>query len=277
MATSNWLAVGDSWTFNNSTGLTLAQFWPAVLQSNLITYDGYDVAIDNQAQSGWGTGSILGFVNGYVAKSNPLAGFIYAGNNDFNASNIGTIQASPAPTSTTFTLDSGKGAVMPIGSSIFVGSNPARTISNVVGDAITISTALSTTPSAGASVNLDTVTNIVTIGTKMISLGYTKLYVCIQHYLNWSTSGDFFWISGTGQSGNERDLAQNAARILGATTIDFYWYMRLRILQGTDTQGSATWHIADLNTHLNVYGQTILAGIVQDCIQGRAPHLYKGW
>lgn len=112
---------------------------------------------------------------------------------------------------------------------------------------------------------MDTTANIVAAGNKLIALGYTHLVVGLQHYLNFSTGGDTLGAQQVTAAAT-RAAQQAAATTLGATVADFYTYMRNLIVAGTDTQGSASWHIADSNTHLNAYGESLLAKCVQSVI-----------
>lgn len=255
------VALGDSLTFADSLGFGIANFWPAFMQRNM-NATRFNLSIDNLARSGEGTGNMIGVINGLHPRSDNQIGMIFCGSNDSNASNIGTIQASPSPTTTTFTLDTGMGQQFGVGGSVIVGVETPRTVSAISGDAITLSTALSGAPSAGTQVVNNTATNLITMGEKLRLLGYSKLMIFGQQYLNWSSGGDTP-AQEQAPSRALRIIQQAAATSLGAAYVDLYNLMRQRILLGYDVQGSFTWHIADMNSHCNPYGESIIAQCAQ--------------
>lgn len=253
MPAENWIAIGDSFMVSPDTVVC----YPVILQSKLT-----NVTIDNQGLSGYGSALLLGVANGYSAGANPTTAIICCGTNDFNAPNIGTVQASPAPTTTTFTVDAGKGARFVVGAAVIVGSQPSRIISGISTDAITLSSALPIAPTAADSVTADTVTNTVAIGVKLVSLGYTKLYVGVHQYNNWTTGGDTTSATTAGLYATLRGYQRSSAAALGAVTFDIWWYMRKRIIDGIDVQGSFSTSIADGNAHPNAYGAAVMADIL---------------
>ncbi len=267
----SWAAFGDSSVFS-AGGLGLENYFPAVLQGLMLSALGRIVTIDNQGHSGDGTGLVLSRVNGYTPGANPTTAIVYCGSNDNVDSQIGTVQASPSPTTLAFGVDAGKTSVLTPTSAVLVGTtNQSIKIAsvNTGTDVITLSQPLRIAPSAGDLVTLDTITNLATIGSQLRSLGFSKLYFGVTHYKNWSVSGDNFWSTYSGTDGTVTRPAQRAgARIIGGTALDFWWYMRKRIIDGIDVQGSASWHMADLDGHLNIYGQSILASICFAYIQG---------
>lgn len=262
-------ALGDSHTFNETTGLVAADFHPAKLEINL-RRAGVWVNVLNLGNSGFNTGEVLARALSSVtpgAAPNTI-GLIYAGTNDaVGGSTASTVQASPSPTTTTFSVEAGKGARYLAGNNITI-NGTARVVESVATDAITISVALSGAPSAGQVVMPDTTANLVATANALIAKRYTKIILGLQHYLNFSVSGDTVNTPSAGGAAL-RLLQQAAADQVGSTVTvaDFYSYMRGLIVAGTYVQGSASWHVADLNSHLNATGQQILA----DCIYAAMP------
>lgn len=257
-------ALGDSHTFAAS-GLGLENYYPALLQSRL-RGTGHWVTIVNLGSSGFTTGQVLNRIN---SSTTPYArpstvGLLYAGTNDFGSGHIGIVQADPAPTETTFTVDEGLGDEFFAGSHILV-DGVAAIVESVSGDDITLTEALPAPPVADDEVQNDTEANLVACGNALIAKGYTKLFVGVQHYLNFSAGGDT--LETPSPSLAAMRAAQNAAATtLGANAVlaDFYNFMRDRIVAGTDVQGDFAWHTADGNTHLNEYGQEILMECIDE-------------
>lgn len=258
---------GDSHTYNVTYLTGYSQYYPSLWQERF-RLNRANVSVRNSGQSGDTTGDVLVRANARAAPSRPSIGLVYAGTNDFGAANIGTVQASPSPTTTVFTLDAGKGARFPVGVAVLV-NGESRIVQSVSTDQLTLSVALSGAPSAGASVTLDTQTNLVAIGNRLIALGYTRLMVGVQHYFNWSSSGDTV---ATPQASAQLIRAPQiaAAAALNATEVNFHTYMRSLIVAGTYVQGSFSWHVADGNSHLNAIGEQLLA----DCVLSKVP---VGW
>lgn len=263
------VAIGDSFTFAAINGLGLDNYWPARLQT-IIAANGGTITFNNQGQSGAGTGVALARAKALARPTNPVLGTIYIGNNDFNSSNIGTVQASP--TSRTFSVETGKGSAFTAGAWVFVGSNQARQIRSVSSDSITLETPLVFSPTAGDQVRLDTFNNILAISNVLNGLGFTKQVVGVNHYMNFppGNGGDTVTVESSGQFPSprlyQRQAGQYLAGAIGAQTADFYFCMRQRIILGQDTQGSASWQLDLTNTHLNSYGEGILAGCVSAVI-----------
>ena len=67
-----------------------------------------------------------------------------------------TVQAAPAPTTTTFSVAAGLGASFVVGRAITVGTNSPVVIQSIATDALTVSPALPSAPSSGAAVTMTT-------------------------------------------------------------------------------------------------------------------------
>lgn len=104
----------------------------------------------------------------------------------------------------------------------------------------------------------------------------SKFVVVGQHYNNWSTSqGDNYTNSTVYAAWNTSSANQGvrAAQIAAATAehistaypvlyCDTYAYMQNLISGGREVQGSASWHVADANIHLNTLGHKYVAEAV---------------
>lgn len=256
------VALGDS--FTNNVSFPESVFWPAQLQ-NILNNQGANTVFTNLGHSGMGSAHALYHAKTMTIPPRPTFGIIYVGNNDTNVSNIGIVQAAPAPTTTTFTLDAGKTDFLTAGASVFVGVEPTHVIQGISGNQVTLVTALSGAPVAGTQVIQDTATNIVAASNQLLTNGFTRQIICVNHYMNWTAgfNPDTISTEAPSQVPNPRTPQRAAAATqisaIGAVLSDFYQYMRLRIVNGQDVQGSASWHVADGDVHLNPYGENILA------------------
>ncbi len=251
-------AIGDSHTFN-AAWLSLPEYYPFLLNTDLQRL-GCSVAIVNSGQSGDSTAQVLVRARLLPAVQSGSLGIIYAGTNDWNAKS--TVQASPSPTTTEFSVAAGKGGYYKANTSILL-NGVTRTVLSVATDAITLSEALDDPPVAGEVVMPDTATNLIATASEMAALGYTRQVVGRQHYLNLASGGDT--LSAQQSTASDIRAAQDAAiaGIAGCVTADFYTHMRNLIVAGTYTQGDDTaWHVAIGDSHLNATGESILC----DCL-----------
>lgn len=257
------LGVGDSHTFNGNYGQYLRDFYPARLES-LLRAGGISRTSVNKGISGNSTANIIARLATVTETGSADTAIIYAGTND--ALGASTVQAAPAPTTTTFTVGAGKGLYYAAGGQIAV-NGVACIVQSVATDAITLTAPLASAPVAGQAVTIDTQTNLVTIGNALKAAGCSRLVVCGQHYLNFASGGDTV---GTPLASLValRALQSAAATMLGALYVDFHAYMRALIVAGTYTQGNDTaWHVAVGNTHLNNTGEQILADAIYAAMQ----------
>lgn len=104
--------------------------------------------------------------------------------------------------------------------------------------------------------------NIETMITTLKSAGVSKIMVVSAQYLNFSAGGDTLSTPYANYV-PVRQAQQDAANAHpGVIFVDLYTYMRDRIVNAQDTQGSFSWHVADGDQHFNSYG----CGIVADCV-----------
>jgi lysophospholipase L1-like esterase len=258
-------AIGDSYTYNIDYGVTEAQFYPRRVAAAL---SDAKIAL-NFGISGNTTGNMVGRLAAITAPGKPDFAVIYGGTNDNSGAT--TVQASPAPTTTAFTVASTFGARYSAGALITVNGVNAEVLS-VATDRITVTAPLGFTPSTGQAVALRTTDNLVKIGQSIQALGCNRILIPGLHYYNFASGlGDTTSAQSAGGLAL-RALEQAAATALGAVYVDLYAYMRALIVAGTYTQGDDTaWHVAVSNAHLNATGEQILADAMFAAMQA------QGW
>lgn len=249
-------AIGDSFTFNTTYLTGLSQYHPFLLQTALQGL-GCSVAITNSGVSGNTTSQALVRARLLPTAQSGSLGVIYCGTNDYN--NSPTVQASPTPTPTVFAVGLGLGALFNPQTSILV-NGISRVVQSVAGDTITLASALPGAPTTGQSALIDTTANLIAISNVMLALGYTKQFLGIQHYLNYTSGGDTL-AAQQSIAANTRTAQYAAATALGNQVVvtDYYNYFRNLIVNGIVVQGNwAAWHVADQNPHLIAYGESLL-------------------
>jgi hypothetical protein len=249
------IAIGDSFTSNGTTGLTTAQFYPSVASKGI-------PFIESSANYGISGDTSCGMINRIattIVYKNISMAIVYAGQNDGSV----TVQSSPPPNNRVFTVNNG--AKFFAGSYILVGTEPAQVLS-VSTNQITLTANLTQgNPSLGTEVAPDTTRNIVAIINYWKSLGIKIIYVMGAHFMNFSTGGDTVTVQQASAAATRaKQLA--AAQATNCPYIDNYAIMSARITNGLDAQGSASWHYADGNVHLNAYGESILAANIVSAI-----------
>lgn len=242
-------AIGDSHTFNFSY-LSMPLFWPNLVAKALgmralnLGSSGHSTA---QAYSRRALANQLGI---------PQIAVVYAGTNDINAMQA-TVAASPAPTSSVFSLTDDEEYHAADGFITVAGE--AAQVASVSGVQLTLTAALAGgAPAAGAAVLVATQRNLEALVGYWKRLGVPHVFVVGQHYLNFSASGDTTSVQVSWAS-DLRTIQQAAAVAAGAKYVDVYAYMRGLILAGEVAQGDASWHVADLDTHLGATGEAALA------------------
>lgn len=249
-------ALGDSHTYN-ATWLTLAEYYPATLAPRL-----GDTPL-NLGVSGNSTAQAHARRKQMMRSGLPRVAVVYCGTNDFNTAPASAkVIASPAPTSTVFTIDQGASYYVAEGW-ITVAGESAQ-IASMSSSQITLTAALAGgAPATDAAVRIDTQKNIEKVVAYLKSAGIpaADIYVVGQHYLNFSSGGDT--TSSQNATASSTRVAQAAAATAqGVNYVDTYAYMRALILAGDYVQGSASWHVAQGDSHLNAIGQNILS----DCL-----------
>lgn len=119
----------------------------------------------------------------------------------------------------------------------------------------------------------ETVANLVEIGTAFLEAGTIQLVVSNTHFMNFSENGDALDMRSPTMLYGIADVAQKQAyRVLASrysgriAFCDTFAYTRNLIVAGKEHLGSASWHIADKNVHLNALGQRYVAEAVVDTI-----------
>lgn len=113
--------------------------------------------------------------------------------------------------------------------------------------------------------------NIESMITSLQNSGVSKIMVVSAQYLNFSTGGDTLSTPYAAYA-PVRQAQQDAANAhSGVVFVDLYTYLRNRIVNGQDTQGAFSWHVADANQHFNSYGCGLVAQCVLASIQS------QGW
>lgn len=231
--------IGDSYTLNTGNGLTPDQYYPHQASKRLSA----DLRIRNLGVSGNTSAAGVGRMSALLQFGVPEWVGIYLGANDTNAGNQSTVQASPAPTSTTFSVGAGKAATMAKPGSWLTVNGEDRQVLSVATDAITLATALSGTPASGDAVAIATTKNLIQIGQFVRAMGCQKVWFGLAHFLNWSTGGD---TTGSPSSSGAamRAKQQAAATALSAEVVDFYTPMSDRIVSGIDAAGYVATTVA---------------------------------
>jgi lysophospholipase L1-like esterase len=262
-------ALGDSLTYNNSLGVPPNLFYPAMLAKGMNAL-GCNVKARNFGHSGDSTCMALARIALTTSWEIPQLVVIYLGTNDLNSTCVGTVQASPAPTTTSCSVTAGVGQYLPVGTWITINGQSTRVLTQVA-DALTF-TAVASIPVSGQTVQADTQSNLVAIVNWFKAAGVPQIVLLGQHYFNFS-SGNYDTVS-TPNAVNAalRVLQEAAATATSVPYVDLYAWMSALITGGTDTQGSNSWHVYAGNLHLNAYGQNILANAILSTIKAQT-----GW
>lgn len=119
--------------------------------------------------------------------------------------------------------------------------------------------------------------NIETLIQTILTSGCDKVLVINTQYLNFSTGGDtttdpydtYATLRGFQVEAVSSFATSNPGQVV---LVDLYGYMKSLIVNGTETQGSFSWHVADSNQHLNLLGNTYVHNIVLSTLQAQ-----DGW
>jgi len=253
-------AIGDS--FTNAVDLPHPEFYPSRVEAALRAR-GYAVEFVNHGISGNTTAEILTRARLLTTRRGPAIAILYAGCNDWNRRT--SVQAEPAPTPTAFKVEATKGYCYLPGTSVLVGQQKG-VVASMTADVITLAAPLSEPPSPGDPVIQNTVQNLFEIGQQLRVRGFEYVIVGKQHYLNFASNGDSLK-RPLPISEEVRSAQQAAAYRLGVPMADFFNFMRNRLIEGKDAEGSASWHVKEGDTHLNDYGQSLLA----ECVVATLP------
>ena len=265
------LCVGDSMTYNVTYDMTADKYPPHQLQKLLVAA-GYNLVCRNFGRAGNTTGDMIVRQSLFTQWGIPDIAVINASVNDYAYDT--TVQASPSPTTTTFTVGAGLGAGYKAGSYCTVtigGTTYSRLISAVATDAITLSTALPSAPTAGASVKIDTTQNIVAMASYLTTQGVSKFIICGMAYENLASGGDTL-TTPLAANVTLRAKQSAAATAIGAnaTYVDLWTPMRSQLVTeigfGSNSEGSGSWNQSTTDIHYNATGSAIIAGIIKDAI-----------
>lgn len=258
------VAIGDSLTHGVVADVTQAEAYPALLDSRF----GRLASVINAGDQGDSTANMMTRRADLISDGTPDIVIIYGGTND--VSPAGTVQASPAPTSTVFAIEAGKGQYYSADGWITVAGESAQILS-VATDTITLTAALAAgAPAAGAAVAIDTQKNLTELALYAQGKGCDKILIAGNHYWNWTSGGDTTSVE-LPRNATLRTKQEAAATAASAVYVDLYEHMRQLILAGTYTQGDNGWHSSANNQHLNEAGQQILADAFTVAMQA------QGW
>lgn len=244
-----YAAEGDSHTFNVSFGMAEATFYPQLIAD----VDG--LSVRNFGASGQSSAHMLVNVDAMFVEDLPSIATIYAGSND----TVTSVVVSPVPTSIRFAVDSV--AKLAVGGWVLV-NGESRKIGALVGNVVTLETALGAAPVEGDELAVDTETNLRHWVQFVKAAGVDRVAIIGSHYLNFASSGDTPELEQSLRAGVR--LAQQAAALAeNVPYVDTYAYMRNLVVSGTVVQGDwAVWHQGATNTHLTEAGEQVLADAI---------------
>ena len=261
---NKWIlaCIGNSYTEATAGGVTLPQRWVTLLNDRFsrITH------AFNAGKSGNTSCDMIADRSDLLRYGIPNAATIEIGQND---GAVRTVQASPAPTTTTITVDASSGYKKD--GWLLVGGVQAQLLS-VVGNNLTFTAPLAGgAPSAGTQVLFDTRKNIAETALFIKNAGCKRVMVLGLHYCNTATGGDTV-AAQEPVNAAIRAKQQAAAADAGVEYVDLYEPGRQRIIAGLNTQGDALWHIGSSDRHLSAAGN---AQLYADPIE--AFMIAKGW
>lgn len=298
-------ALGDSLTFNSaqvaaSGGVKPRYFYPTVLAKKLTALNGVTILGRNRGHAGNTTADMVFRFGLMLEYEVPQIAIIWGGVNDPGNSISGlvtsTVQASPTPTTTTFSVAMGDGANFTTGQYVYLGTGSAMRggkIASKSTDAITLAAtsddpALVKAPAAGTSVRQGTQANLEWMIQQLLNAGCTRIVVLNTQYLNWSSGGDnaagetFYSTYATLRPFQAAAVDTFASSNPGKVVLCDLWTYMSKIVTNTpsganvidlDTgehyviaQGDFAWHTASGNQHLNILGEEIVARAVLDTL-----------
>lgn len=233
-------AIGDSHTY---TAGSLENYWPYMVATKLST-SGESF---NYGVSGESSAEMIPRMAALIGEAPNMVG-IYAGANDVST----TVEASPTPTDTVFTVaDVGK---LGVGGWITIGAD-TRQIASLDGTEVTLETALSVAPSGGATVEVDTQRNIEHMIDLLWNAQIYRVFVVGAHFRNFSSGSGRDTITSQGTAQTMRVKQKAAADSRGVPYVDTYRFFSSLIRVGSQTQGDFAGHVADGDAHLNATGE----------------------
>lgn len=256
------VAMGDSYTYGVSGGVTANQAYVKQLDTRLSRV----VWSENLGISGQTTSAMMGRRREMLRTGIPNMAIIYGGQND---SATTTVQASPTPTSTVFTV--GYGGNYGEGSWITVGGVQAQVLS-VATNTITLTAPLAGgAPSAGTVVASDTEKNLTELALYVKNAGCKRVMILGKHYSNLASGADTVSVEQPANAAM-RVKQRAAATAAGVVYVDLYAHGCSRINGGLNAQGDALWHVSSYDDHLSLAGQTnLIADAIEEVI------VAQGW
>ncbi len=263
--TFTMLAMGDSLTYAQGTGVTAADAYVKQLDTRLsrVTYS------VNAGISGDSTGNMMARDWQILRYATPNIFILYAGTNDVTTN--GTVAASPTPTSTVVTITPANGAYHGVGGWLLIGGQSAQILSKATNEFTLTAPLPGGAPAAGTTIEHDTEKNLTALLNKAKNAGCKRLMVIGMHYFNFATADADTVSVEIPRNAGIRAKQKAAALAAGAVYVDLYEWMRQLIIAGTYTQGDNGWHRDPNDQHLNLAGQTILADAIEAAI------IAQGW
>lgn len=130
----------------------------------------------------------------------------------------------------------------------------------------------------GGSISSSTTTaNIITLANIYLNAGVQMVVITSAHYLNFSSGGDtqtvpystYVPVRAAQLAAYNTLVAANPGKI---AFCDWHQYFSNLIANGTEVQGSASWHFTDGNQHFNILGNTYAAAAMYQTISNQT-----GW
>lgn len=254
-------AMGDSYTYAINGGVIASQAYVKQLDTRLSKV----VWSENLGLSGNTTSNMWERRWQLLRAGTPNMAILYgSGSNDVN----GAVQASPAPTSTVFSVATG--TPFGVGAWITVAGESAQILS-IATNAITLTAPLAGgAPAAAAVVAHDTERNLTELATYLKNAGCSRVMILGRHYDNLAIGADTTTVENAANAA-ARVKQQAAAAAAGVVYVDLYAWMRALIIAGTRTQGNYAEHVSSTDQHLSVLGQTTIADAIEATITA------QGW
>lgn len=297
------VAMGDSLTHNPTLGNPAEKFWPIVLAQklNTLTPAPCTVTARNRGRSGNTTANTspnMMYRSGwFFANGVPELAIIFGGANDpgNSISTSATTQNLQAMIKAVkFGVAATSGAGYVAGQANLPASIAPGTRYVVLSDTDSTGGAVAAsgqTPTISGAVSADSAGNTQAVwesrngqagvlGWGRVAVASTlpdqcsRIIILSMHYLNFSSGGDTLSADyATYNATTGVRVAQVAAAAAeGVVYADQHAFFKSRIQAGIDAQGSFTWHYADSNQHLNVYGNELIAQFLLSTIQAQ-----PGW
>lgn len=302
--------LGDSLTLNTTQvsatgGVKPRYFYPTVLAKKLSALNSNVPIVARNFGHAGNTTQDMVFRQGLMLEFEvPSIGIIWGGVNDPGNSIAGlvssTVQASPTPTTTSFSVAAGLGASFVSGQYVYLGTGATMRRAKIASkstDAFTLANtsddpALPAAPAAGTVVRQGTQANIEWMIETLLRAGCLHVVVLNTQYLNYASGGDnagaatYYSAYATLRPFQAAAVATYAST--GKVVLCDLWTYMSKIVTNTPsgsnvvtldtgetftvTQGDFSWHVASGNQHLNLMGEEVIARAVLDTLQTAGWH-----